>query len=205
MRPSRVCSYLLLLLFFLASCTSVKTVITGQALVAKDRRYPSSTPKPKAGPPPKTYETYWLVDPKRPVTRLEVWLKEQVLIVFQGDLAAAVLDVSSGKRDHETPIGRFEVQEKDAHHFSSRYGEIANAAGKVINYNAEPTTPVPKGCHYQPSAMPFFLRLTDQGVGLHAGYLPGYAASHGCIRLKTEAAEKLFQVVPPGTKVEVIP
>ena len=53
--------------------------------------------------------------------------------------------------------------------------------------------------------MPYFMRLTNDGVGLHAGMLPGYAASHGCIRLPHAFAELLFSNVSVGTPVDVVP
>jgi lipoprotein-anchoring transpeptidase ErfK/SrfK len=191
-------------LLLLGGCVSVESVRTGQALVVRDRLYVPPV-RQKSEEPVKTYDVYWLVDPNKPVTRIEVWLKEQVMIVFQGDLAAALLEVSSGKHDFETPVGRYRILSKDEKHFSSTYGEIVNGEGKIINYNADLSTPVPKGCRYEPSAMPYFMRLTDKGVGFHTGYLPGYAASHGCIRLKDDAAKRLFSVTKVGTPVNIIP
>ena len=52
--------------------------------------------------------------------------------------------------------------------------------------------------------MPFFMRLTDGGVGLHAGFLPGYPASHGCVRLPLGMARELYQHVDSGTPVQII-
>ena len=52
--------------------------------------------------------------------------------------------------------------------------------------------------------MPFYMRLTDGGVGLHAGFIPGYPASHGCVRLPYGMARELFQHVESGTPVEII-
>jgi lipoprotein-anchoring transpeptidase ErfK/SrfK len=52
--------------------------------------------------------------------------------------------------------------------------------------------------------MPYFMRLTDGGVGLHAGELPGYPASHGCVRLPFGMARELYQRVEAGTPVEII-
>jgi len=52
--------------------------------------------------------------------------------------------------------------------------------------------------------MPYFMRLTDDGVGLHAGQLPGYAASHGCIRLPMGMVSELYQHTASGTPVHVI-
>ena len=56
---------------------------------------------------------------------------------------------------------------------------------------------------YHNASMPFFLRLSCSTVGLHAGVLPGYPASHGCVRLPSEVAKKLFQIIPRGTTVVI--
>ena len=53
------------------------------------------------------------------------------------------------------------------------------------------------------ASMPFFMRLTDGGVGMHAGFLPGYPASHGCVRLPFGMARELYQRVDAGTPVEI--
>ena len=51
--------------------------------------------------------------------------------------------------------------------------------------------------------MPFFLRLSCSPVGLHAGVVPDYPASHGCVRLPAEVARKFYEIVPRGTLVEI--
>jgi lipoprotein-anchoring transpeptidase ErfK/SrfK len=53
--------------------------------------------------------------------------------------------------------------------------------------------------------MKWFLRLTDGGIGLHVGNLPGYPASHGCVRLPEPIAERIFRSVKLGTPVSIVP
>ena len=77
------------------------------------------------------------------------------------------------------------------------------ASGRVINANATPRSPVPPGGHYRPAPMPYYLEFYP-GLGMHAGYLPGYPASHGCIRLPFEVAQATFYRVRIGTPVKVI-
>jgi lipoprotein-anchoring transpeptidase ErfK/SrfK len=57
----------------------------------------------------------------------------------------------------------------------------------------------PRGTRYRGAPMKWFMRLTDSGVGMHAGILPGYPASHGCIRLPTDIAPPIYQNVEIGT------
>ena len=61
----------------------------------------------------------------------------------------------------------------------------------------------PSGTHYVGAPMKWFMRLTDDGVGMHIGILPGYPASHGCIRMPADIAPLFYQKVKVGTPVEV--
>ena len=103
-----------------------------------------------------------------------VSLPEQRVHVYRGGTLMAVSTCSTGREGHRTPTGVFSVLQKDADHVSSTY----------------------KG-----AAMPFMERLTWTGIALHAGNLPGYPASHGCIRLPLEFARKLFEISHLGMVV----
>jgi lipoprotein-anchoring transpeptidase ErfK/SrfK len=63
--------------------------------------------------------------------------------------------------------------------------------------------PQPPATTFRGAPMPYFLRIQG-GIGMHAGYLPGYPASHGCIRLPERMAVRFFQNAPVGTPVEII-
>jgi len=110
------------------------------------------------------------------VNRMVVSLADQRLYVYHDHQLLAWSTVSSGCAGHETPTGSYTVSQKDVDHHSNLYDN---------------------------AAMPFFLRLTDDGLGLHAGYNPGYPASHGCLRLPLGLARELFQHVDAGTQVEI--
>lgn len=110
--------------------------------------------------------------------------------------------VSSGRAGHLTPTGEFTVLEKDPNHFSSLYGRIVGADGKVVNWNADVDMPVPKGGKFVAAPMQYFLRF-DGANGLHAGILPGYAASHGCVRLPKGKAILFFNTATVGTPVRI--
>jgi lipoprotein-anchoring transpeptidase ErfK/SrfK len=146
----------------------------------------------------------WKVDPERKVDRVEVRLEDQQVLVFQDDRVVGKSPISSGREDFPTPSGNFMILAKSKDHKSNLYGSFVNAQGKVVNSNAMAGQTPPPGCTYMPSPMPYFLRFTGDGVGLHSGFLPGYPASHGCIRIPRKFAENLFSVVTLGTPVAVL-
>jgi lipoprotein-anchoring transpeptidase ErfK/SrfK len=93
--------------------------------------------------------------------------------------------------------------DKDIDHTSSLYGDYVDQGGQVVVQNVESKKdPKPRGTVFRGAPMPYFLRIHG-GIGMHAGYLPGYPASHGCIRLPKEMAIKFFQDSPVGTPVEI--
>ena len=110
------------------------------------------------------------------MNHIVVSLADQRLYAYHNLQLVAWSNVSSGRPGHETPTGTFTVSQKDADHHSSLYDD---------------------------ASMPFFMRLTDTAVGLHAGFLPGYPASHGCVRLPLGMARALYGCVDPGTSVEI--
>lgn len=103
-----------------------------------------------------------------------VSLPEQRVHVYRNGIRIAVSTCSTGKPGHETPTGVFVVLQKDKHHRSSTYDD---------------------------APMPNMNRLTWSGIALHAGNLPGYPASHGCVRLPTSFSERLFDITHLGTPV----
>ena len=147
----------------------------------------------------------WKPDPDQPITRLEVRLTEQKVYVYQGDEIAGESPITTGKPGHETPPGHYSILVKDIDHKSNLYGVFLDANGYVIDGNAEVGQTPPPGAVYDSADMPYYLRIRDDGVGLHAGYLPGYPASHGCIRMPHAFAELLFSNVSVGTPVDVVP
>jgi lipoprotein-anchoring transpeptidase ErfK/SrfK len=112
--------------------------------------------------------------------------------------------VSSGKRGHTSPSGNFRILEKDPNHFSSLYGDFVDRSGRIVRAGVSmQIDSAPSGTHFQGAAMKWFMRLTDEGVGMHVGILPGYPASHGCIRMPSDAAKLFYDHVKVGTPVEV--
>jgi hypothetical protein len=104
-------------------------------------------------------------------------LPDQTLSAYRNGIRIGYSSISSGVKGRSTPAGVFTILEKEVTHFSNKY-------------------------HHAP--MPFMQRLTWEGVALHGGDLPGYPASHGCIRLPREFAKKLYSITARGTTVIVV-
>jgi lipoprotein-anchoring transpeptidase ErfK/SrfK len=113
--------------------------------------------------------------------------------------------ISSGKRAGMTPTGDFKILEKDADHRSSVYGDFVNPrTGRVVRAGVSTKIDsAPSGTVYRGSPMRWFMRMTNDGVGMHTGILPGYPASHGCVRLPEEIARLFYDRVKIGTPVTV--
>jgi lipoprotein-anchoring transpeptidase ErfK/SrfK len=115
------------------------------------------------------------VAPEGPIVVL-VSLGEQRAYVYRNGVQIGVTTVSTGKGGFDTPTGVFVVLQKDKDHRSSTYNN---------------------------APMPYTQRLTWSGVALHAGGLPGYPSSHGCVHLPSKFSEELFAVSPTGMTVVV--
>jgi lipoprotein-anchoring transpeptidase ErfK/SrfK len=137
-------------------------------------------------------------------THIVVSIPKQRAYLMVGEEIAADAPVSSGKRGHETPRGHFTVMEKDPNHHSSLYGDFVDRSGRVVRAGVSAhIDSAPSGTHFAGAAMKWFLRLTGEGVGMHIGILPGYPASHGCVRESVEGAKLFYDHAKVGTPVDV--
>ena len=118
----------------------------------------------------------WRDVPGNGSSRVVVSLDDQLAFLYKGDTLVAVSTISSGTSKNPTPTGIFPILEKKRFHRSVKYDN---------------------------APMPFMQRIDKYGVALHGGHLPGYPASHGCIRLPGKFAAKLFAVTDVGTPVLV--
>jgi len=138
------------------------------------------------------------------ITRIVVSLSKQRAVLFVGEEVAIDTPVSTGKRKGMTPAGQFAVMEKDADHRSSLYGDFVNSRGAVVRGGVSTRIDsAPSGTRFRGAPMKYFLRLTGDGVGMHIGILPGYPASHGCIRLPADIAPLIYNAVKVGTVVVI--
>jgi lipoprotein-anchoring transpeptidase ErfK/SrfK len=139
-------------------------------------------------------------------SRVIVSLSKQRAYLLAGDQIAIDTPISSGKRAGMTPSGKFSVMEKDKDHRSSVYGDFKDRDGRTVRSGISVRIDsAPSGTHYVGAPMLWFMRLTGDGVGMHVGILPGYPASHGCIRMPGQSAEMFYNRVKIGTPVEVTP
>jgi len=156
-------------------------------------------------PPPRSrlYEWYGSDDY---VSRIEVSIDEQKARFYSGDKEVGWTTVASGVHRYPTPVGTFAVLEKVQNKKSNLYGKIYNKNGKLVKRNAKMgVDSIPEGGHFRGAPMPYFLRLTNDGIGMHAGPIPrpGNRASHGCIRMPKKFAPVLYRYVDVGTSVTI--
>ena len=137
-----------------------------------------------------------------PATSIEIDLQQQTAYLIRNGRAVLAAPISSGRYGHLTATGSFKVIEKERNHYSSIYGRIVDARGNTVVLDADVDMAVPRGCHFEPAPMHYFVRFNND-IGMHAGYLPGYPASHGCVRLPERDAIAIFNSVDVGTPVTV--
>jgi hypothetical protein len=143
--------------------------------------------EPRPAPQPKRVKAKRKVDPAEAVARnaakpqgpliITVSIEKQRVKVYDSNGLFAEAAVSTGTRTHPTPSGVFSIIQKNKHHVSNLYN----------------------------ASMPYMQRITWSGVAMHTGPLPGYAASHGCIRMPNEFAARLWTWTKMGTRVIVAP
>jgi L,D-transpeptidase-like protein len=202
---------LLLLALGLVSCTTVKT--TGNNAFHYSRRFvtheiPRASRfvwKGVTGLFRPGDDSFWDADGMRGKPSVVINLSEQMVYLFKGGHLAGGSPISSGSEGFDTRPGRYHIIEKDIDHKSSIYGDYEDYQGNVVMQNINNRTdPKPPGTRFEGAKMYYFMRIYG-GVGMHQGNLPGYAASHGCIRLPGHMAEKFYAAVPQGTPVQVVP
>jgi lipoprotein-anchoring transpeptidase ErfK/SrfK len=134
---------------------------------------PAPAPVPVPSPAPAPAVA---APPAEGALRIVVSLPQQKAFVFREGALVASAPVSTGRPGHPTPLGTFRILQKQVHHRSNIYSN---------------------------APMPYMQRLTTYGIALHAGQLPGYPASHGCIRLPWAFAKKLYAMTDGSTLVTI--
>jgi len=153
--------------------------------------------------PPQDSVSYWDGDSASGKPSITISLREQRAYFYKSGVLVGVSQLSTGREGLNTPNGHFSIIQKDINHVSSLFGDYVDPAGNVVKPNVDVTKdPKPPGTHFKGTPMPFFMRIVS-GTGLHAGYLPGYPASHGCIRMPEFMAENFFKSVSLGTPVTI--
>jgi hypothetical protein len=147
---------------------------------------------------------YWDGDGVAGNAKIRIIRNEQKAYFYKGNVLVGMTPISSGSDKHATPAGTFKVTEKDIDHESSVYGIIKNkTTGEIVNKDADFRIHKPGPDEVAVHApMPNFMRF-NHGIGMHTGFLPGYAASHGCIRMPEQMAAKFYDNAKLGTPVIV--
>lgn len=197
-------------LTWLTGCTEVNQMFARpepapEPQVVEQPAPPAPIPDPQEKPKPgKLYE--WNGDGRR-VSHIVVDTDDQKARFYDGDEQIGWTMVASGVSKHPTPTGEFAVMEKVQNKRSNLYGKIVNKSGKTMRSGAVMgKTPIPAGGRFLGASMPYFMRLTYDGIGLHAGPIPrpGRPASHGCIRMPRKMAPILYKHTDLGTRVSIV-
>ncbi|MCB1206790.1 MAG: L,D-transpeptidase [Verrucomicrobiae bacterium] len=138
--------------------------------------------------------------------RIEIDLGQQRARLFQkqGNVMALVVDtaISTGKAGFETPTGQYTIGEKSIEKRSTVYGTWLDANGTPVPSNGESSSRPAGASQFVGAEMPYWMRVTG-GIGMHIGEVPGYPASHGCIRVPETIQPIIFSKVQVGTPVTI--
>ena len=150
---------------------------TKTSAMAQPSFHTKGSPTGKPTGPLKPGEYWWnpQMSPSGPVVVL-VSLPLQTASVYRNGILIGRSSVSTGTKGHETPSGVFTILEKKQTHYSSTYDD---------------------------APMPNMQRLTWEGIAMHSGNLPGYAASHGCIRMPYDFSTHLYSITARGATVVI--
>jgi len=211
-----------LLALTLAGCAGFPLQLPKLAQDSKDITPPApetaavdSQPEPERDPDPipqpqetaRPGQLYDWSGSGRNVTRIVIDTNEQKARFYSDGEQIGWTTVATGLDSHPTPTGHFEVLEKVREKRSNLYGRIYNGGGGLVRGNAKAGQDrVPPGGRFVGASMPHFLRLTYDGIGMHAGPIPrpGRPASHGCIRMPARIASAVYSEVDVGTPVTII-
>ncbi len=135
--------------------------------------------------------------------KIVVHIGEQKAYFYKSKNLVGETTVSTGKPGFSTPPGHYTVLSKDAGHVSTVFGDYVDDYGNVVRSNIDSRKdPRPKGAHFDGARMPYAMFFRG-GYAMHQGYVPPFAASHGCIRLPGQMAVRFFENAPVGTPVSV--
>jgi len=213
---SKIGGFLALFPLFFCSCTLIEDYEARKAARAEQERLAALKAetdllhqafREQSGWKKKTYENETVLAMVTPENaRMQVSLADQRGILMVDDLIAVDFPIASGKRSHPTPTGSYTILDKKKKYNSNLYGRVYDAEGNVVNSDADSrSSSVPEGGRFVGASMPYWMRLTNTGVGLHVGYVPGgRPASHGCIRMPRKVAPKIYERVKLGTPVMVV-
>jgi len=148
--------------------------------------------------------SYWNGDGVSGPPGVTIDLSQQRAYFYKGSELVGVSLISTGTDQHPTPPGDFKITQKSKDHESNLYGDYKYPDGTIAQKDVDTSKdPQPPGTIYDGADMPYFMRFNG-GIGMHGGYLPGFPASHGCIRMPIEMARIYYENVEKNTPVRVI-
>ena len=184
----------------LASCEELQTA---QQTAANAARTAGNAVKSVLPPSWYTAGGYWEGDDVPGSPRIVVRLSEQRAYFYKGRRLIGETVVSTGRKGFSTPPGRYTVLYKHRDHVSGVFGDYIDDAGNIVKFNIDVRKDAkPPGTHFDGARMPYAMFFRG-GYAMHQGYVPPYAASHGCIRLPRGMAEHFYSAAREGTPVIV--
>lgn len=169
-------------------------------------KQPEPPPPPEDPNKPKPlYE--WYGDGVEGAKSVKIDIDQQKAFLYRDGKEVGWTTVATGIYSHPTPTGNFKVLEKTVTKHSNLWGKIYNSSGKITVSDAKAgRDAVPEGGRFQGASMPYWMRLTGDGIGMHQGPIPrpGRRASHGCIRVHSGFVKRLFNFVEIGTPVSIV-
>jgi len=135
--------------------------------------------------------------------KIIVHIGEQKAYFYKGKHVVGESSVSTGKPGFSTPPGHYHIVSKDRDHVSTEFGDYVDDYGNVVRSNIDARKDRrPPGTHFDGARMPYAM-FFNGGYAMHQGYVPPFAASHGCIRVPQGMARPFFENAPEGTPVIV--
>ncbi len=149
-------------------------------------------------------KAFWKGDGVSGSPSIVIDLSAQQASFYRAGQLVGQTPISSGNADNPTPVGSFSVSQKDQDHRSNLYGDYVDGAGQPVVSNVDVNRDrKPAGAQFLGARMPYFMRFSG-GAGMHAGFLPGFPDSHGCVRMPDEMAAAFYNAASVGTPVRVV-
>ena len=146
---------------------------------------------------------YWNDEGVSGPPKIVVHIGEQKAYFYKGKHVVGESTVSTGKPGFSTPPGHYHIVSKDRDHVSTEFGDYVDDYGNVVRSNIDARKDRrPPGTHFDGARMPYAM-FFNGGYAMHQGYVPPFAASHGCIRVPQGMAQPFFENAPEGTPVIV--
>lgn len=170
-------------------------------------KQPEPEPPPVEDPSKPKPLHAWYGDDVSGAKSVKIDIDQQKAFLYRDGKEVGWTTVATGIYSHPTPTGSFKILEKTVAKRSNLWGKIYSESGKIAVSDAKAgRDSVPEGGRFEGASMPYWMRLTGDGIGMHQGPIPrpGKRASHGCIRVHSGFVKTLFNFVEQGTPVAIV-